>query len=85
MNLIIGEKGEIGSKVTEFLSTTPLKVVDRTTVREWITGEGKVIREDLLDYAPRDTSITKIFYCVGNTNPHASEDTLSTLNFEIPF
>jgi hypothetical protein len=84
MNLILGERGEIGSKIAEFLSTAPLKVVGKTMVREWITGKEKVIREDLLDYAPRDTSIANIFYCVGNTNPHASEDSLSILNFELP-
>ena len=84
MNLILGERGEIGSKIAEFLSTAPLKVVGKTMVREWITGKEKVIREDLLDYAPRDTSIANIFYCVGNTNPHASEDSLSIVNFELP-
>jgi nucleoside-diphosphate-sugar epimerase len=84
MNLILGERGEIGTKINECLPTNSLRVLDKTTVREWITGKEKLIREDLLVNSPRDSSIGYIFYCVGNTNPQAAEDSLSTLNFELP-
>jgi nucleoside-diphosphate-sugar epimerase len=84
MNLILGERGEIGSKIAEFFSGAPLKVTSKERVREWITGGEKVIREDFINCAPGDSSIANIFYCVGDTNPHASDTSLSTLNFELP-
>jgi len=40
MNLILGERGEIGSKIVEYLSTNHLKMIDKSKVREWIiSGE----------------------------------------------
>lgn len=84
MNLILGERGEIGLKIVEYLSTNHLKMIDKSKVREWIIGGEKVIRKDLLDYGPKDSSLTNIFYCVGNTNANASEDSLLTLNFQLP-
>jgi len=84
MSIILGASGEIGSFLANEKAIQTSRIFDKSEVYEWIIGGESFIRQELEKCALADSTSIDIFYCVGDTNPAGSEESLDTLNFQLP-